>query len=168
MKKCFGILFLAAAVTVFATAPFTDTISITSTTLVPAKPLIDVSAWVTNTAYAQGGVVSNGDYYYFIAQAGTSSNAPVHTTGEVTDNSVTYRQVSKGARKGVVVSVQTQGSVGGAVNLSLSTNAAVAGRGVKLVGEGASIVFGYSDNYQGEINVISATGSNVVVGVQEF
>ena len=167
MKKLVALFTLMAGV-VWATAPFNDTIGTTSTQLVAKKP-VSWTAWAAG-AVAVGDVVkaSNG-YYYFCAAGGTAANEPTHTTGEATGaDSVTWRQISPNGRQGVVVTVQTTSAAGGAVNLSFGTSDAVKDMGVRLVGEGATFIFDPTDNYNGEIHAVSATGSNVVVGVQEF
>ena len=166
MKYAVTVLCLIA-VAALAGAPFNDTIGTSSVQLVPKRPF-SATTWSSNATMTAGSVTKNGGYYYFIAAAGTSSNAPTHTTGEVTDNSVTYRVIESGKRNGVIVSVQTTSNDGGAVNLSLGSSAATNTCGLVLVGQGSSIVFGPEDNYQGAIHAVSSSGSNVVVGVQEF
>ena len=169
MKKWIGILLLGGVIVVYATAPFTATVGTDSLQLVAAKPLIGTSAWATNTAYSVGDVVKNGTVYYFATNAGTTTNAaPTHTVGEATYGTMTWRQISKSARTGVAITVQTTSANGGAVNLSIGTDAATNNCGIRLVGEGSTIVFSPADNYNGEIHAVSASGSNVVVGVQEF
>lgn len=127
------------------------------------------TAWVTNTVYAIGDVVSNAGYYYFATNAGRTTNAvPTHTTGEAAYGTMTWRQISKGARKGLILAVQTTSANGGAVNYSLSSSAATNTAGGILVGQGASVIFGKTDDFQDEVHIISATGSNVVFGFQEF
>ena len=169
MKKLAGILSTVVLMaTAFATAPFSDTIGTSSVQLVARKP-VSFTAWTTNTAYSVGDVVKNGTVYYFATNAGTTTNAaPTHTVGEATSGTMTWRQISPNRRSGVAITVQTTSANGGAVNLSIGTDAATNNCGIRLVGEGSTIVFSPADNYNGEIHAVSASGSNVVVGVQEF
>jgi hypothetical protein len=159
---------LALAGIAWATAPFSDVVGTSSLKLVAAKP-VAWTAWTTNTVYAQGAVVKSGGYYYFAVDAGLTTNAaPTHTSGEVTANGMTWRQISPNKRQGVVVTVKTDAANGGRIDLSLGTASATNGAGLRLVGEGATLIFSPGDNYNGEINVVSGSGSNVTVGVQEF
>ena len=164
MKKLMAMAVLVAGVA-WATAPFNDTIGTNSVQLVSQKP-VSSTAWATNTAYSVGDVVSNGGYYYFATNAGTTTNAaPTHTSGEATYGTMTWRQISPNRRRSLVISVQTSG---GEANLSFGTSDAVDEKGVKLVGAGTTYIFGIDDNYQGEVHAISSTSNDVVLGVQEF
>ena len=162
-------LLVAFAGTVFATAPFNDTVGTDSVQLVAKKP-VAWTAWAAGTVAIGDVVKASNGYYYFCALGGTASVEPTHTTGEVTSgtDSITWRQISPNKRQAVVITVQTTSANGGAVNLSFGTSAAVKDKGVRLVGEGATFIFDPADYYNGEIHAVSATGSNVVVGVQEF
>jgi len=165
MKKLVLLVAGLAAVAVLAAPPFNQSVGTTSQTIAPARPL-QWTAWAAGSV-AQGDVVKTGGYYYFAVVGGTSVAAPTHTSGEETDNDVTWRVVST-SRAAVAITVQTISANGGAINVSFGASAAVKDKGVRLVGEGATFLFDSGDNYNGAIQIVSATGSNVVVGVQEF
>ena len=172
MKKLVVLFTLMAGVmvsmTALATEPFNATVGTDSVQLVARKPASSTT-WAASTSYAIGDVVVNSGSYYFCAVAGESaaSGGPTGTEDTITDNAVTWRYISKNTRQGVVVTVQTDSASGGAINLSFGTDAAVKDKGLRLIGEGATIIFTEGE-YNGEIHAVSATGSNVVVGVQEF
>jgi hypothetical protein len=51
----------------------------------------DRQQWITNTAYLIGDIVSNSGIYYTAKTSGTSGlTAPVHTSGDVSDGTVTW------------------------------------------------------------------------------
>ena len=161
--------YMVAAITLtgiaLATAPFNDTVGTNSVQLVAKKP-VEWTAWASNTVYAAGDVVKSSGYYYMALESGTSSNSVLtNTTGEASDGLLNWRQIEKNKRQGVVITMQTSG---GSANLSLGTSPAVDEKGLKLVSEGHTLIFGPEDNYQGEIHAISSTTGNVVIGVQEY
>lgn len=165
MKKLITLLVLLTVGSAFATAPASQTVGTNSVMVVPRKPL-SYTDWTASTAYAQGACVKSGFYYYFAVVAGTTSTtAPTHTSGEATDGTVTWRQVSQNRRQGVVVSIKT---ASGKADLSLANTPAIADGGIRLSGEAHSLVFSVDDNFQGEIHAISATTNDVVIGIQEY
>lgn len=53
----------------------------------------DAPQWVTGKAYKRSQVVKNGGYYYYAVADGTSGTvAPVHTSGTVSDGSMSWTQ----------------------------------------------------------------------------
>jgi len=164
IKLCVFLVLVAGLVR--ADAPYSITVGTNSTQLVARKPLQNIDDWAASTAYAQGAVVKSGLYYYFATAGGTSStNAPTATTGSVTDGTVTWQETDARKRNGVVISVQTSG---GKANLSFGTDNATTNTSFRLVGEGHAIMFSTDDQYQSEIQAISADGSDVILGIQEL
>src|SRR6056297_3630774 len=104
MKKTLIVIATLVAGFALADAPYSVTVSTNSVVLAPSKPLVDTSAWASNTVYAQGAVVTSGGYYYFATVGGTSSNtAPTNTTGQATDGTVTWHETNKNRRNGVLI-----------------------------------------------------------------
>ena len=163
MKKLIAVFLLGLSTVALATDPFTVTVGTNSVQLVANKE-VAYTIYATNTVYSLGDVAKNSGYYYFAANAGLSTNvAPTHTHGEVTSGAITWRQIDNNKRGGLAITVKS-----GEADFSFGTSSAVATNGLRLVGEGHTLVFGTVDNYQGEVHAISGDGVNCVLGVQEF
>lgn len=139
---------------------------------------IQSEAWVANTAYPQGELVIYGPDYaddglgnptdgqvYMAVAAGTSStNAPVHMNGDVSDGGVTWRHINTtvklrpSPRAGIDITLQTTNDVYGSTSSNL-----VFGKGVLLSGKGAS----WSPATQRPVYLIGNVTNNVVTG-QEY
>ena len=60
--------------------------------------------WVTNTVYALGSYVKNGDYSYYTVNGGTSGGtAPVHLSGTLTDGGVIWLYFSNNPGKNFIL-----------------------------------------------------------------
>lgn len=157
---------MALAGIVLATGPVSMDVSATSVTLVPAKPIKGATAWVTNTAYAQGAVVTSGGSHYFTPTGGTTTNiAPTNTVGDLVLDGITWRYISPNKRNGLVISLNEANDK---VNLSFGSADAVATNGCLLTGQGATWVFDATDNFQGAVQAISFDSTTNIVGVQEW
>ncbi len=83
-------------------APWVQTIGTNAVKVCPARNVSDAATFATNTAYTQGAVTKTATAFYMAVNAGTSgTNSPHHTSGDVSDGTVTWRAFPAGPRNGI-------------------------------------------------------------------
>ena len=125
----------------------------------------DVGSWVTLTAVARDEIIegSNGVKYWCVVAGDTGAAEPTHTDGDAADGTVTWRVV-RPVRN--VLSLVNSGSV----EITLARgNAAEAGKGIILTGNGSAVNEGFSGPtpYQGAWYAIAASGAANELAIAE-
>jgi len=116
----------------------------TSYKVVPRAGIRSAPDWVTGVAVAQGAVRESGKKLYMAVHAGTTgATAPTHSSGIVSDGTVSWLQCSKNARDQALVTQSIDGKIW------YHDSTAVEGGGVYHLYEGQV----YSDTSSGAIYV---------------
>ena len=132
------------------------------------------SKWLTSTAYSQGdlviygadfaetatGTITDGQVYMAASSGTSSTNAPVHTNGETSDGTVTWRHITTGANLKPVprVSVDVVSLSSNYVYIGTSPNITTS-KGIPLTSIGSSY---FNNKTQLAIYAIAASASNSV------
>ena len=120
-------------------------------------------AWVASTAYAQGVSASANGFVFMALTNGTSgATAPVPTaSGDVTDNTVTWRVQMQTPRNGLFLK-----NVGSTTVTIHWSSPAVDGRGMVMAPNDVFVTTGVIDTPQGRVVGISRTSTGSFVAYE--
>lgn len=100
----------------------------TSTVVAPLRGIRNAPAFATNTAVTAGSIVKhNGRFYMAMVSGTTGPTHPTHTSGIVTDGTVTWLRVPYGNRESLSIIPENDGGIWYHDGLAATTNGGVFG-----------------------------------------
>jgi hypothetical protein len=127
------------------------------------------TTYAQSTAFTQGQYVTISNLMYMCTIAGTTGTSNlVHTTGEATNGSATFRHIPTNSDDKIILRNNASIQVtSGDVWITVGAAAAVAGKGEALLGDGDQWTPGGDKITQKEVRVISnSSGATIMVAEQ--